>query len=122
MPVIGFTRINEAPERVLQDKLSRVPPENQDADAYIRWGQSGSDPTFQPRIITITPWPNDPTDPTDPTKKIYTYNEIAREEVEVKVVNPDDDQQYVMVKRLKTVTFSSPDGIDRKFVLNWPTT
>lgn len=122
MPVVGFSYLVDIAQKVLQDTISRVPPENEDADAYIRWGSAGSDPSIVERQIIISPFPDDEEDEEDPEDPTLIYTEIARTEVEVKVVNPDDEEQYVMVKRLSNVTFSSPDGKNRKFVFNWPTT
>ena len=121
MPVVGLLeKIDSDAERFLQKRLSRVPPENTDADANVRWGQSGSDPSIASPQVSVTIYPPS-TDP-DPESDFseLVYYEVSRSEQEIKVVNPDDEEQFVMVKRISSITFSGPDGRGRRFVLNWP--
>lgn len=45
------------------------------------------------------------------------YTEIEREVETIKITNPDDAQQYVMVERISEISFRAPDGSTAKFVL-----
>src|SRR5438045_2143174 len=44
-------------------------------------------------------------------------NEISRETQTYRVHNPDDDQQWVDVERIKSITFQGSDGMRRVYTL-----
>lgn len=99
-PMEGITRPSAA-ERVLQKALARVKPDD-DGEADFRFGKAANfNPPTQPtRPSTTVNWPDDEetTDP-GPEFVLIDYDEVARDEEEIRVENPDDSEQYVMVKR-----------------------
>ena len=53
-------------------------------------------------------------------QQTITYDEVSRETEDIRVENPDDPEIYVMVTRIKTITFSSSEnGVQRTFKLSW---
>lgn len=72
------------------------------------WGASGTDPrNYLSSIIWPPPPPPPPPPPGEPPTEIFT--EIFRVTDTVRVENPDDSEQYVMVKRISQIVFSGPD-------------
>ena len=47
------------------------------------------------------------------------YTEKSRKTTDVRVENPDDKSQYVIVERINEIEFSGNDGCSHKFTLNW---
>ena len=122
-PVLSGSLFTSYAERRLASKLSRIPPENEDLAANVRWGGPGD--IGQPIPWSYISWnKNEPEPGTDegPGRQELTinYNEVSRETDKVRVENPEDKEIYVMVERIKSITFStSGDGNQRKFVLKW---
>jgi len=50
--------------------------------------------------------------------KNQVWVETNRETEDVKIQNPEDEQQYVMVKRVKSITLRNSDGETRKETYN----
>lgn len=120
-PVLSYSFFAAIAERRLAKRLSRIPPENEDLAANVRWGGPGD--MGQPIPWTYYSWPRDQPEPDDepePQELTINYNEVSRETDEVRVENPDDKEIYVMVERIKSITFStSADRTQRKFILKW---
>ncbi len=122
-PVLSYSFLTAITERRLAKQLSRIPPENEDLAANVRWGGPGD--IGQPIPWSYISWNKNEAEPgtdEDPQRQELTleYREVSRETDKVKVENPDDKEIYVMVERIKSITFStSSDGNQRKFVLKW---
>jgi len=102
-------------DRVLQRYVNSRPPENPDAEANIRWGgkstwQFVSGGGFQPHDIIVNLPESDPDTPEEAPEEItLDFDEVTREETEVRVENPDDADQYVIVKNVDVIVFKGPD-------------
>lgn len=89
-------------------------------EATIVWGQASNFSVLQDNLPTISSIDlgGDGTKK-DPLGSVtIEFTEIGRVTETVRVSNPDDDSMYVDVKRIKSITFSAPDGIIRRFNLN----
>jgi hypothetical protein len=105
----------------------RKPLPGEGGEAFDSWGGPSrfsrpdiSDPIESPTRVGgggfKVEWPKD--DKQD-SERVRVYSEIRRETEEVRVENPDDEDQYVMVERIKSIDFSTPDGWTARFVLKW---
>lgn len=118
-PLEKITR-QSAAETILQRALARVPPEG-DGEAHFRFGRAAKfDQTPQQSGPSIrVEYPDENQQPADdPSNDIVVldFDEIDREEEEIRVENPDDAEQYVMVKRVTRILFQGrADGIYRRF-------
>ena len=95
----------------------------EDKEATIRWGKAGFEqvpPGDDPNDNFSINLEEDDPPPAPPDQKTLVFNEIDRKVTPVRVENPDDPEQFVMVERIDNITFKGPDGIDRQFVLNPP--
>ena len=120
VPVLSYALFESVSERRLQKRISRVPPENEDLAANVRWGSGGTTPEPVPwNFITFDEDDAEPEEP-EPEEQTITYDEVSRETEDIRVENPDDPEIYVMVTRIKTITFSSSEnGVQRTFKLSW---
>lgn len=120
VPVLSYALFEGISERRLQKRISRVPPENEDLEANIRWGTGGTTPEVVPwNFITFDEGDEEPEDP-EPEEQTITYDEVSRETEDIRVESPDDPEIYVMVTRIKTITFSSSENnVQRTFKLSW---
>ncbi|NEI52723.1 hypothetical protein GR217_34455 [Rhizobium leguminosarum] len=96
--------------------LARKPSEDKDAEAHVRWGKASSfvvqmrGRQFLP-TISIVNWPEFPKDKDDDKEQpVKDWFEISRETSDVRVENPDDSDQYVIVQRVEKITFQTPEG------------
>lgn len=105
-------------DNVLQRYVDSRPPENLDDEANIRWGatstfgfESGAGFGEAPTVTVTYPPTEDDTDPENPADIYVDFEEVQelREETEVRVENPDDSEQYVMVKNVDVIVFEGPD-------------
>ncbi|MBB2841263.1 UNVERIFIED_ORG: hypothetical protein GGE64_005045 [Rhizobium etli] len=103
-------------ERFLARLLARKPSEDQDAEAQVRWGKASdfvqalSGRKFLPSIQIIN-WPDFPgNDEDEEEEPVIDWHELARTTSDVRVENPDDSEQYVIVQRVETITFQTPEG------------
>lgn len=102
-------------DAAIQRLVDRRPPEADGSAANIRWGKP-SGFGFSPGgfgIVTTTviyPTP-DPDDPDSVPEDItLDFTEVSREETdEIRIENPDDEDQYVMVKDVTVIVFEGPD-------------
>lgn len=107
-------------EGVLQRRSPRL-EEVAEETAIITWGRranlnvSAVPPEFPGVEFPENPDPEDP----EPPPNSLTYNEIYRISDTVRVENPNDSAQYVIVKRTVTSWFlGQEDGIIRIFNFN----
>jgi hypothetical protein len=117
-----FVTIESAPAT---PPTPRKPLPGEDGEAFISWGASSrfirpnlseplrSDTSLGEGGFKIT-WPKDEE---EEEKTVRQYSEISRETETIRVENPDDEEQYVMVERINTIDFSSPDGSTVRFIL-----
>ncbi|TBB28120.1 hypothetical protein ELH48_13630 [Rhizobium ruizarguesonis] len=103
-------------DRFLARLLARKPSEDEDAEAQVRWGKASS---FVQQLkgekilptIQIVNWPDFPgNDKDDEEEPVIDWQELARTTSNVRVENPDDSDQYVIVQRVETITFQTPEG------------
>lgn len=143
MPVLsGIFREWEESQRMLDRLVLERPAENEEAEAYDRFGKksdfdlvfSGGDRFVaeQPSINVI--WPKDPecdedsilagtllADECDEEKpKVLEYTEVNRVSEDVRVENPDDSDQYVIVQRVKEMLLRGPKNTYHKLIFNPP--
>jgi len=91
------------------------------SEASIRWGKpsnfsvvggGGSIVGGSGGGTVVVIWPPD-TPPEDPPKQEpppFQYNEEWRSTSKVRVENPDDSEQYVMVERVESIIFRGQDN------------
>ncbi len=104
----------------------RQPLPGEDDEAFISWGAPSRFITPQiTQPVTSSSsfgggfrvtWPED-----DKPKKSQierTYTEISRTVDTIKIENPEDSSQYVMIERIDEIQFSAPDGSTATFKLN----
>ncbi|MEJ6845077.1 hypothetical protein V3589_02490 [Sinorhizobium fredii] len=106
-------------ERFLARLLARKPSEDEDAEAHVRWGKPSrfvqamrGTQKFLPTIEIIN-WPNFPDEGEEEEEQpVLDWQEVAGSRVtsEVRVENPDDEEQYVMVQRTEKVVFQTHTG------------
>ncbi len=108
-------------DQLIIDRLRafRATPGAED-EADIRWGAAGFEQFessgLQQENFSVTI--QDPEEDEPPPEKVtLEFTEIKRNVTPVRVENPDDPEQFVMVERIDDITFDGPDGIDRKFIL-----
>ena len=107
--------------QILIDRLKALRPVSgeEEGEAIIRWGAKAS---FNIQIDDATGISINLEEGQDPPpeKKTIEFTELERETDEVRVENPDDPEQFVMVARITSITFDGPDGICRRFNLKPP--
>jgi hypothetical protein len=104
--------------------------------AVSRWGRPSRfeflDPTGDTNPTVTINWPENPdcedsilrpfaADGCDMEgTEVLEYDEVDRLETLVRVENPDDPDQYVMVARIEKILFQGPDGRYHQFNYNHP--
>ena len=122
-PVLSGSLFASFVERRLARRLSRIPPENEDLAANVRWGGPGD--IGQPIPWSYISWNKNEAEPGTQSglqrqELTREYREVSRETDEVRVENPDDKDVFVKVQRIKSITFStSADQNQHKFILKW---
>ena len=96
--------------------LARKPSEDQGAEAHVRWGKASSfvaalrGRQFLPSVQIVN-WPDFPDNEDDDKEQpVKDWFELSRETSDVRVENPDDSEQYVIVQRVEKITFQTPEG------------
>jgi hypothetical protein len=96
--------------------LARKPTEDQGAEAHVRWGKASrfvvqmKGERFLPSIQIVN-WPDFPKNDEDEDEQpVIDWFEVSRETSDVRVENPDDSDQYVIVQRVEKITFQTPKG------------
>lgn len=108
---------------VLKRAISRVKPD-EGGDAHFRFGKASRFTAVTPEQstnpgVTVT-WPPDDSNKDDEPKEIHIieYDEVFRQTETLRVENPDDAEQYVMVKNVLRIIFQGrDDGLFRGFNL-----
>lgn len=93
------------------------PPLDEDREADIRFGGPSDFPYDPVNNIGINVGGFNTKKP-DPPPDVIEYNETERNTDKIRVENPDDSEQYVMVERINDITFQGPDEKLYKFILN----
>ncbi|MDX8513519.1 hypothetical protein [Mesorhizobium captivum] len=110
-------------DAVLKRALSKVKPD-EGGEAHTRFGKASRftqvtpDPRTQPSVEII--WPPDEEDKEDEPKEVHIieYDEVFRKTETIRVENPEDSEQYVMVKNVLRIIFvGRDDGLYRGFNL-----
>ncbi len=119
----SFGGSDDGGDRFLARLLARRLPEDADAEAEVRWGKASNfiaqmeGQAYLP-TVTIINLPGYPTDDDEPEDlPVLDWYEQERTISEVRVENPDDEDQYVIVERIETITFQTAEG--RRVRLNF---
>ncbi|AEH88205.1 hypothetical protein [Mesorhizobium opportunistum] len=114
-----------AGQDVLNRALAKVPKEDNSGDADFRFGKASRFTLTTPDQktnpgMTVT-WP--PDDPSNDPKDgivIDDFDYVDRSVEKIKVVNPDDAEQYVIVERILKVMFvDRTTGRYKRFNFDW---
>lgn len=109
--VRGFT----APELLLQRLVKQRPKDGEESAAEAIWGKPSN---FQVADInngsevtedTVVIWPDDQGNFSTSPVVTINFTEVDKETEDVRIENPDDSEQYVIVRRRKTTTLKGPD-------------
>jgi hypothetical protein len=108
-------------DSVLKRALSKVKPD-EGGEAHFRFGKASRFTLTTPEqrtnpTVTVN-WPPDDSKKDDEPKDIHIieYDEIFRQTETLRVENPDDSEQYVMVKNTLRIVFQGrDDGLYRGF-------
>ena len=121
---LAFTR--EGAQLLNEEQVRREPPPlAEDDENVMEWGREADFADndgfgFQVQDPKNDD-PNKPKDPNNPKDTIIDYTEEGRKWEEVRVKNPNDDQQYVDVARVTEITFTrSTDGVKIRLIFNPP--
>lgn len=112
-----------AGERVLQEALARVSAPDNSGDADFSIGKAArftlTDPVKKTSPGVSVTWPNDGNQDDEPKEiHIIEFDEVSRCWETIRVENPDDPDQYVMVRNtLRVVFLGRDDGLYRAFNL-----
>lgn len=111
--------------RILAIRARRKALEEEDDDSEILWGRPTNsfssdsvDATTDKLQYYIVSSPSNRDPNRQKTTRVYT--EVSRTNQTVRVVNPEDEEQYVDVERVVSITFSGPDGNYVRFDLKPP--
>lgn len=108
-------------ERVLKRALAKVLAEDNSGDADFRWGKPSRFTLTTPEQKTnpgsSVTWPTDGNQDDEPKEiHIIEFDEVSRCWETIRVENPDDPEQYVMVRNITRVVFlGRDDGLYRAF-------
>lgn len=98
------------PDDVLQ-RLALLRPPVEEGEARIRWGRPArfelTEPEADDDIGVEVTWPDDEGEQPPPDVVIRYHDEVARTEEDVRVENPDDPEQYVIVRRVVSIVFQN---------------
>jgi hypothetical protein len=76
-----------------------APDKTDQKPGYLCWGDEGTLPTPTPAV-----------GPNIEMKPDEVHTEVARKAVSVRIQNPDDPSQYIMVRRADEITFKKTGG------------
>jgi len=100
-------------------KARQLAPD-EEAEAEIIWGQptqfAALQPGTEPTVTINLPDEEEP----DEEEPDLQWQEVWREEEEVRVENPEDSEQYVIVANVVRIRFLGPDNRYHMFNLNPP--
>lgn len=111
--------------RILALRARRKALEEADDDSETIWGRATNafsspdvDSTTDKLQYYIVSSPSNQQQPNKKNTRIYT--EYSRTNQVVRVINPEDEDQYVDVERVVSITFTAPDGNFVRFDLKPP--
>lgn len=111
-------------EDVLKRLAARRPVVDDSGEADFRFGGPSkftavtpAQPT-NPSHSVIVGGGDDGEDEVPPEAVLLVFNEVQKQTEDVRVENPDDPDQYVIVRRRLWSVFLGPDGVYRQFVYN----
>lgn len=123
-PGVTVTPITDpaAGDALLKRLLARKELPADDAEASIRWGKTSRFNLIEPEArgqpsVTVI-WPDDEDEEEEEEAPPLQYDEVSREVSVIRVENPTDSEQYVMVERIESIIFRGPDGVQHQFNLN----
>ena len=108
-----FVRTSVTIESFLRDRTAK-PAEVPEQEAEIRWGKASN---FQWSVTNppatggggVTVRPNDDDEEEgEPGPTTLEFDETARTTENIRVENPSDSEQYVIVQRINDITFRGP--------------
>ncbi|TIM16288.1 MAG: hypothetical protein E5Y67_03590 [Mesorhizobium sp.] len=106
---------------MLKRALAKVLAEDNSGDADFRWGKPSRFTLTTPEQKTnpgsSVTWPTDGNQDDEPKEiHIIEFDEVSRCWETIRVENPDDPEQYVMVRNITRVVFlGRDDGLYRAF-------
>jgi hypothetical protein len=105
----GLVRPFETAFKLRQDPRvdPRLPPGEQDETSSLCWGRSNANP-FQGTSSEIRDPEQEPRSPDSPGE--VTWNELERTVKKIRVQNPDDEEQYVMIERIEEIVWQAGSG------------
>lgn len=117
MVVVSSPRTSPYAQSVLKRfvALRELPREDEIAD--LRWGKpadfllvaGGLLPVTEPEVTVIWPDNDEGAEDDDEEEPVIEYDEVSRVEEEIRVENPDDADQYVIVARVTTMLLRRRD-------------
>lgn len=121
---VSIEKINRAglSEEVLKKLAARRPPVDDSGEADFRFGAPSNftliepEKPTNPRVIVNTGGGDDE-EPIPPEAQVLVFTEVYKETEEVRVENPEDEEDYVIVRRrIYSIFLGQADGIYRQFV------
>lgn len=110
-------------DEILQRALSARPPVDDSGEADLRWGKKSRFELVDPqqvhglRVRYATNGDGQQTQEPPPECNVLQFDEVQRGIEEIRIENPEDSQQYVIVERIAFIIFSAPDGMYWRFNL-----
>lgn len=130
------TRIGSAEKIVRPFELVSVlaadqPPQvdaDPEAETEVRFGKASQfsysvdnpDDQLDSGGIEIRDNDADPQEDDQQPSGALIYREVRRAAFPIRIENPDDPDQYVIVSRIYAIVFDGPDGRQRTFILDHP--
>lgn len=108
-------------EEVLKKLAARRPPVDDSGEADFRFGGPSRFSLVEPEQptnprVSVTVNGGGEEEPIPPEAQMLVYTEIHHETEDVRVENPDDPEDYVIVRRRIYSIFLGPDGLYRQFI------
>lgn len=110
-------------EEVLKALAARRPPVDDSGEADFRFGAPSRFSLIEPEkptnpnvSIIVGGGGSEEEEEVPPEAQVLVYNEVYKETEEVRVENPDDPEDYVIIRRRIYSIFLGQDGIYRQFV------
>ncbi|RWC25920.1 MAG: hypothetical protein EOS27_27090 [Mesorhizobium sp.] len=109
---------------VLKRALAKVKPD-EGGEAHVRWGKASRFTLTTPEQktnpgMTVTWPPDDPSDDPEDGIQIDDFDYVDRSVEKIRVENPDDAEQYVIVERILKVMFvDRQTGRYKRFNFDW---
>lgn len=121
---ISITDSSGNGDGVLKRALSKVKPD-EGGEAHVRWGKASRFTLTTPEQptnpgVTVNWPPEDPADDPNDGIVIDDFDYIDRAVEKIRVENPDDSEQYVIIERILKVMFvDRQTGRYKRFNFDW---